>query len=382
MNSGTEAPGWVASAAFWALEHANGDRFVAVAFLTGIFFMLLAVVFGGRVLAQQRLRAHAAHVQRRVREAWRPVLASVVATGVAPERLPRLSRGERFDLIVLWAYWVGLSSGGARKALIAFGSSMEFASVAATWLRLPWRRSRRLLALDTLGYLHSPAAWPAAQRLLGVPDAPLSLACARCLLQIDPLQAMPLVLARAVSPPRPWSPRDLQQLLSAVPVEHVREDLWRIAEQSPPAQQAGLLEVVVALDPVAGRALLDAVLETANAPSDAPVLATALKLLEDPRDAALARRFLAHEDWHVRLQATRALGRLGLLDDVPLLVSSLSDSAWWVRLRAAQALLALPGMRREAVSEVASALSDPYAQDVLRRALSEQEGSQALGARW
>jgi hypothetical protein len=49
----------------------------------------------------------------------------------------------------------------------------------------------------------------------------------------------------------------------------------------------------------------------------------------------------------------------------------LSDAHWWVRYRAARALLALPGMRPEVVESACSKLQDHFAADILAQAIAE-----------
>jgi hypothetical protein len=54
-----------------------------------------------------------------------------------------------------------------------------------------------------------------------------------------------------------------------------------------------------------------------------------------------------------------------------LLIDALSDTHWWVRYRAARALLALPDMKLEVVENACRKLQDQFAADILAQAIAE-----------
>ena len=53
-------------------------------------------------------------------------------------------------------------------------------------------------------------------------------------------------------------------------------------------------------------------------------------------------------------------------------VQLMGDRVWWVRYRAAQALLKLRGMNAEALESVRARLIDPYAIDMLKHVRAEE----------
>ena len=69
--------------------------------------------------------------------------------------------------------------------------------------------------------------------------------------------------------------------------------------------------------------------------------------------------------------------RAGAAEDRELLNKMLCDAHWWVRYRAAQALISLPLASLDAWEETAAAHSDQYAGEMLRHAIAEQRLSQA-----
>ncbi len=74
---------------------------------------------------------------------------------------------------------------------------------------------------------------------------------------------------------------------------------------------------------------------------DPNVRAAAVETLADrsEQEALPAARELLRDDaWFVRVHACRAVGRLGTLEDAPLLARMLGDPKWWIRAAAKDAL--------------------------------------------
>jgi HEAT repeat protein len=93
-------------------------------------------------------------------------------------------------------------------------------------------------------------------------------------------------------------------------------------------------------------------------------------LLQEP-----VRARLADVDWQVRVQAVKALGRIGDRSDTARLALLLADREWWVRYRAAQALVELPWMKRADLDALRASLEDRYAADMLAQVVAEQEAA-------
>ncbi len=110
------------------------------------------------------------------------------------------------------------------------------------------------------------------------------------------------------------------------------------------------------------------------ASDDTELTAASLDALRDPVGLAMARAFAEHSAWIVRARSAMALGRLGDAIDVPILQKLLKDPNWWVRYRAAQALVSHPFMTRTALESMQGSIGDRFAADVLGQALAEQPG--------
>jgi HEAT repeat protein len=74
----------------------------------------------------------------------------------------------------------------------------------------------------------------------------------------------------------------------------------------------------------------------------------------------------------VRAHAAACLGKAGMKEDEEKLVALLNDAEWWVRYRAAQAIVNMPFSSVERIHELMGALNDRYARDILTQAVAEK----------
>ena len=87
------------------------------------------------------------------------------------------------------------------------------------------------------------------------------------------------------------------------------------------------------------------------------------------REAVLP--FLKHPSVYIRIQAIKAIGRLGKESDIELLVPLLSESDWWLRYRAARAICKLYQLDSESIENLRNSLADKFARDILNHAYEE-----------
>jgi HEAT repeat protein len=66
------------------------------------------------------------------------------------------------------------------------------------------------------------------------------------------------------------------------------------------------------------------------------------------------------------------MGRLGVPGDEQRLVELLTDRQWWVRYRAARALVSLGFVDGERMRAIQAAQSDAYARDIIEHVLAER----------
>jgi len=339
------------------------DPVLAAAFWIGMAALLLTLMLGLQIV---RLRLALRLRQRRAARTlarWRPILAAAIA-GEAPDPLPALARNERLPFIKLWVHLQSSLRGAAGEALAGVALRMGLDADARAMLARG-ARTERLLAALLLGHLRDRAAWDRLLALTNQEDPTLALTALWALVRIDPAQAAtyltPLFVQRD-----DWALSHVAGVLreAAAPVAGVLLDLLpglprerlpralRIAEalrvDVPPEQLAGALDDV-----------------------DVAVVTAALRLVSLPASRERVRALLAHEDWQVRVQAAKALGRVGERADVARLVALLGDREWWVRYRAAEALVELPWLDAAELERVRAALTDRYAADILAQVMAE-----------
>lgn len=349
------------------------DPLLEVVFLTGAgiiacsMLMLLAVIMLRiRLLLRQR--------RERIYEAgWQPLLAECVFS--VPAALPQVPRRLRYHFLKVWNFHHESLVGGTRANLEALAGAMHLEDIAVEMMRTGNLRER-LIAVMTLGHLGNRTQWHELRALVADPSPVLSLTAARALLDIDASATLAWLVA-VMAAREDWPLSRVVNMLKEAGPDLVTLPLISAAEAAVRAEGGGrqvarllrMMEVAHTerVTPVAGR--------IAREVRDPELIAAALRLVQDPRDLDIVRIHAGHEAWYVRASALRVLGRIGGIADRPLLVDKLGDGHWWVRYRAAQALLALPGARIEDLEKIRGTLDDRYAADILAQAIAEARAS-------
>jgi hypothetical protein len=343
----------------------SGDPVLAAAFWTGIAALLLTLLLGLQIV---RLRiALRTRERRRARTLarWRPLLNAAIV-GDSPQQLPPLRATERLHFIKLWVHLHASLRGDAGAALNDIACRLGLDTEARAMLG---RRARteRLLAALMLGHLGDRAAWPQLLRLAGMDDPTLSLTALWALVRIDPQAAAeyltPLFIER-----EDWAMSHVAGILqqAGTPVAAVLAGMLpRLSAQRLPRA----LRIAEAL-----RVELPAEsLATALGSGEVAIVTAALRIVNTPLLQEPVRALLRDEDWQVRVQAAKALGRIGDRTDVKRLLALLADREWWVRYRAAQALVELPWLKRADLDALHATLDDRYAADMLAQVMAEQD---------
>jgi HEAT repeat protein len=307
---------------------------IAALWVTGAAILVcagLALAILGVRSRQETADTH----RRRFAQTWRPLLAQCLAE--PPQSLPPLAPEDVPAFCELWNHLHGSLRGSAADNLNAAAKLIDLDQAAAHLLRSP-RFADRMLACVTLGYLRQPAAWPILSQLVPSGDSMLSLIAVHALMRIDPRKATDLFLP-VMGSRKDWPVANLIVILQEAGANIVTEPLCEACRTSPPAIAARLALLLPAAHHAEAEATVQAILSEAT---DTEMIASSLRALRSPASRDLARAFLEHPAWQVRLQAVRALGRLATEADAPVLIQRLTDTSWWVRYRAAEALAAIP----------------------------------------
>jgi HEAT repeat protein len=331
--------------------------------LTGTGLLLLCVFW-------MHWRRNANEARRRAFVArWRPALAAIALDGGGPclESLPRL---DRRDFGLFLQEWIAIHEALDKEScrgLEALSRRLRVGESAGRMLR-DARLESRLLGTIALGHVGGGQQWDALLAETESHNLTLSLAAARALVRLDAERAvaalMPVIERRA-----DWPHTRIWPLLEEAGPAAVTGPLIAAIRRAGPEQQARLTRFLPLADEAAAGELVRALL--GSTASD-EVVASCLRVVDDPQELPTVRRLASHPRWHVRMLAARALGRLGERNDEALLASMLADPEWWVRYRAAQALVALPWMRRERAAAIRDALTDRFARDAMEQAIAER----------
>jgi hypothetical protein len=341
-----------------------------VVWLSVVLLVLVLLLLLQIILLRINLAARTAREQRFL-ETWRPLLAAAIAgEGVT---LPRLARGDEISFLKLWNHLQESLRGEANLRLNEL--AVRCGMMRRSHLLLRKKELRlKLLALNTLGHLLDRSAWNGILQLARRTDPRLSLAAARALFQIDADAALD-ELKNELLERDDWPAAQLAILLQEVGTAGIftmladtatRLDASNAAEL---ARQKRLLHV---LEIAPYQHVIPAIRSILSVAADDEVVAQCLKYLREPVDISFARGNLSHPNWVVRLQAARALGRIGSGEDLPKLAALLSDPVWWVRYRTAQTLVELIRGDAGAMSGLREQLSDRFALDMLEMVIAEK----------
>jgi len=299
---------------------------------------------------------------------WRPLLLHP-ARATMPAVLPMLETRHRLFFLKLWNQSMRNADAGAADGLAALARAVDCDRFCRRML-LRGERVERLLAALTLGQLRDHAAWDSLVNLTMSADGELSLQAFHAMLRIDAeaaaSQSTPLLLAR-----HDWPVAQLAAMLQPVQGAFMQPLVAALAETRA-AHLPRALRLVEALRLPLPQAAVLPLLQEAH---DTNVLLGALRLVRDVGLLPYARPHLRHDDWRVRVQAAKALGRVGEHADANRLIPLLGDAEWWVRYRAAQALAGMSFFSSAELELLRANLSDRYARDILGQVLAERQAA-------
>ena len=330
--------------------------------------LAVTVVLLAAVLAMRARLLYRLARERDTAARWIPLIARCTESGAAA--LPALSRRDSDHFVLLWCRAQDSLRGQSRERLREMSRRLG-ADIHARRMYRSRSLRRRLVGIVALGHLHArDCAASLKAQATTAPTVP-SLVAAKALVRIDASIGVPCVLSVAARR-LDWPLASVATMLKECESEYVGPALSsaiRIAMSR--GDDVGMERLLRLHITAEAHAVRTAVRDVLAASTNAEVLAAGLAAISHAGDIEHARRLLCHPEWFVRVAAARALGRIGDRHDAAGLTKALNDSSWWVRHRAAQALLQLPGMDAAQLSEMAARQTDRYAADMLRQVLAE-----------
>lgn len=326
--------------------------------------LALTLMLGAQIVW---LRVSLRRMERREKQViarWRPLLTAMLA-GDPPQQLPAIRRGDRLLFLKMWIHLHQSLRGSASEALNQIGFQLR---IDETALRLLRRRNRahRLLGILTVGHMRAASASADLLRLSRATDSTVSVKALWALVQIDPAFAAQETIAGLIRRDD-WPLPQLAGILQEAPDACAPALIAALREADSdrlPRVLAVAETLRIAPPPEMTRHLL-------GHPS-AEVVIHALRLASTPALLEQVRACAAHQDWRIRVQAAKVLGRIGEPDDAGRLRALLHDPQWWVRYRAAQSLVTLPSMSRDALRALQQDVGDRYARDMLAQVMAEK----------
>ena len=340
----------------------HGILLSALAVLAASVLLLVAIVVLRIRLLRRERRTNA------ILDRWRPLLALAVAGDLSGG--PPITDAEGELLLPLWNQLRESVRGESETSLDAFARNIGLERTARALLASGNTRAR-LLAINTLGHVGRSATAVELEHYCRDANAIVSLAAARALLRIDSTWALPRLVPLMLER-RDWSIARLFPLLRAADTARLELVLVDLLARATGAQLERLLLIAAVLPQERTSQWARTALEKSENEAQ---IAAALRLVSDPRDAPLVRRFLHHPSWQVRVRAVSALEPVAGAEDLSRLVKALADPEWWVRLRAARTLTRLPFLQDGQLARLRDSVSDRFARDALTHAIAEERRS-------
>jgi hypothetical protein len=335
-------------------------RSAEVAALASALMLLFSLFVRANLRREERRRARAIGV-------WRPLLTKIaIEEGGLPE-LPALRRRDLPYVVEEWNALHDAVRGVATARLNSIAARLGLEVAARRRLRSR-RISERILAIRTLGNLRDASAWKLLQEQLVSSNALTSFYAAAGLVAIDAARAMPGIMSQ-LAERESWPGEAMARLLVDAGADIAREPIRALILSLAPDKVPPLLPWLAHVDAVLGSEVAIELLR--RHPGENEIVAAALLVVLDPALLPELAHFGESEDAEIRKNLAQACGRLGGLEQVELLVWLMGDPVWWVRYRAAQALLVLNGMDDVRLEEIRASLGDRYARDMFDQARAE-----------
>lgn len=337
----------------------NAAYWVAVLTLLLAFGLLTVIVL---------LRMHSRRRERRDKHArlhWSQAMQHVLAGRDVQAR--SLERGEVVGFIEAWNAIHESLPGPDSQRLVPLARRAGLVQASRRMLRGSYHH--RAIAIVALGHLRDLDVFDELVPFLRDRSPIVSLCAAHALGKVDPPRAMamfvPMILERD-----DWEPGSVARILATNEDGSAARELGDVVLRANAGTMAKLVRFLADIDAVRAA---DVIRQLLDNPVDDHVVSVCLQLVNDRQDRERVASLLAAPRWHVRMHAAAALGRIGEAVDGLRLEPMLADKVWWVRYRAAQALLVLPGMDAAALRQVRQRQGDAYGRDIIDQVLSEHE---------
>lgn len=328
-----------------------------------LIVLVFVVVFRVRSIIRRRQ-------QIEFNKVWQPVLEECMYE--LPEMLPTLATRDLMNFLLLWNGMQENIKGEVRDNL----------NFVARWLKIDGRiknrllkrgnLSERLLAVNTAGHMRAMGLWGELEDLVMENEGQLLvMIAAKALTRMNDKRAASIIIPM-IAVRREWPLPAVAGIIKEIHPESVAEAIGDVIVRVPESMVPRLTRFLRFATVKEALAIAMDLMEKYDSPD---VIASCLNVIGDMdcgEHLALIRSFVAHDSWVVRLQAVCALGKIGTMDDVTVVIGLLADREWWVRHRAARSLMALPSVDTERLERILEGQTDKYAIEALKQAMVEK----------
>ncbi len=337
----------------YAFFIAAGALLSAVALIVGVAWLRIA----------RRIRLHR---QRTLIAKWEPLLYAA-ATGEI-DSVPPVQDRDLPVFLSLWNHLQETLQGDAAADLNRFLIQGGFPPRVQKMMN-GGPVSSRLIAITCLGHLREPEAVADLLRIAGEPHPVQSFTAARALLRIDPRKTLPQLMPSMLER-EDWPISRLASIFRELGANVVTAPLLAAKTPRDTRQALRFLQLLAQAHQEKLHTALRNWLQIQNDPE---VLATALGFLRSAEDLPALQQAARHEDWRVRMAAAKGMGEIGGAPEREILLTLLADSSWWVRYRAAEAIISLPGGSIYELVELRYVVTDQFAADMIDQVLAERQ---------
>ena len=328
--------------------------------VTAMTLVMLAVIVIMRQVVLRKERIHDAAMAL-----WRSVL---VANPIgAPAATPALEDSALSGFIAAWNDVHEPLYGRTTQNLARIANEVALEMHLERFMKKGGFHDR-LLAIIALGHVKTAEAFFRVAPCIDDKSPIMSLCAARALMQIDAARAVSQFVPQ-IEQRSDWSQGSIATILQESSNASVAKELTEATLRANVEIAPRMIRFLAGVSPAAAAPIIR---NTLTSSSDERLVSTCLQVMSNAADLDCVRPLLAHSRWHVRMQAAVTLGRLGLPGDDQRLTAMLSDGQWWVRYRAAQALLMLSFIDREHLRRIQQVQTDGYARDIISHVLAEK----------
>ncbi len=298
------------------------------------------------------------------------VLATYIEKGRF-EPVEPLANEDLPHFLFVWNYLHESLRGNSKERLNFLAQNLKIDSTTYKMLNSRSLKNQ-ILAINTFGNLREQNAYDKIKKLIYHRDPIISLWAWRALLRINFEVTLKNHFSMIVER-KDWSPTFVAKILMELDKDLFSEPLVRLVAESyqkqiSERQMARLISYLTITHISSFSPLVHKILGESD---QTEVVIACLRLVKSDESLARVRELMKSERWEIRLQVVQTLGRLGHEEDLELLIQALNDLDWWVRYRAASALMIMPSMTEEKIADLAENLPNEFARDILHQVLAE-----------